>query len=1197
MSKLKRKQNVLHKAASALTEDRYRIVRSEKWKEERGSPESGQKSSAAQMYHNVKTSEDQTHFARKDNVSWKHSFKRKYHHIPIEQEYTRNVATEEMVQPDKAEPEDHVHKPQTIDALSFVGEDELLPPIPEKHTPEPYAMGQEVTPTPEERIPEPTPTEQDVPLIPEDRTTPLSPEEEMTLQQWLHAAVKRETDDIPELPEPETSQNPVRSTQARKPAQMQKEPDLAETDHRTESKPVYSRFKMKKQIKFARDDSALKQYGWRDTQFQFRLTRTKLSDGKYHRVVTLERGKRRYHNRNGLLHSIYYERGRIVGDKPSITKSLQSWKPVSKRGKLVKGAAVTTNYLIHESSKGIIDVALSSETAAMETGKYAVKTAAEQIKQKYRSSASDDMHKGTLFVAKSALDAGRGVYQHFRMRSQYKGEIEQYKLRKQERKELREKYTALKADRKADKQELFRTKKQYKQEKGQERRQAKADGRKYTPTQNEIAFQKKYQDQKQKYRYTKGMTQVKKKELRIKTQQKRTQNRIRRLSAPNPLVLQPIAYYGKQMRASAWQKAVSEDETNDFMQVVSFGKEHVVDKVIQKNTPYHRLKKQEIRRDRLFDKNAKKQAKLQLKENKLQNSRTAARSKSKQKFKKQKGKTIAQRAKDFLKKPLGTDKHLKCLAGVSIATLGVGSFVGLLFIVQSTFSSLFSGSGYVMGTFPSQDYYLTQAEEYYTKLAWDLNEQILRIDADHWKDALKELGVDTSGMKDKPDEFIWGNSSAFSYDPAYDFDSYKLWSFLCAYYYAYDEEKQDIKYWEYSSNTETLLTEIFNDEYEFVYWYDNQSRWEELSHYNYWGGGKADLGGTYYRADKIAYIYNSQPYKYRFKPLAITSELAKYEDSNGYLCITDNYRVLDPNNEYKETGFYIMDHRYFSGEKRPFYYVDNDTGGYYFLHGGTRYNRSFWGWDDTDAWFLVSPTDTHIWNSDLNDVCLYGYYEKYYWKTECRLYYNVKQKKTFDEVIEEKLKSFDDGNERLQYYHLLVGDDSKNLFGNHQIFRDMFGSEGNSIQNKISAGDLKNSYGWDMRGWNSSHCSLDALHEGIDIACSANTILYAPMDCVVKSYDADKHVIVLKQDKVHFWYDGDGNGKDRDTEITIGNADLTSGVEVGDTLTIKQKFASSSSRQYCDDKENLIGDYVHIKVKIDTDGIGWDYIDPLLVFF
>ena len=140
----------------------------------------------------------------------------------------------------------------------------------------------------------------------------------------------------------------------------------------------------------------------------------------------------------------------------------------------------------------------------------------------------------------------------------------------------------------------------------------------------------------------------------------------------------------------------------------------------------------------------------------------------------------------------------------------------------------------------------------------------------------------------------------------YDFDTYKLWSFLCAYYYDFDADNDDIYYWEFDGDTEDLLEEIFNDEYEFVYWYDNQSRWEELSPYNYWGGGNAS-SGTYYRAEQDAYIYDGQPYKYRFKPIAITSELSQYEDDDGYLCITDGYRVLDAQDDYRETGFYIMD--------------------------------------------------------------------------------------------------------------------------------------------------------------------------------------------------------------------------------------------------------------------------------------------------
>ena len=64
--------------------------------------------------------------------------------------------------------------------------------------------------------------------------------------------------------------------------------------------------------------------------------------------------------------------------------------------------------------------------------------------------------------------------------------------------------------------------------------------------------------------------------------------------------------------------------------------------------------------------------------------------------------------------------------------------------------------------------------------------------------------------------------------------------------------------------------------------YDNTSRWEEYSPYHYWGGGSAETG-TYYRCEKEAYIYDGRPYRYRFKPIAITNELGKYRDSEGYL--------------------------------------------------------------------------------------------------------------------------------------------------------------------------------------------------------------------------------------------------------------------------------------------------------------------------
>ena len=516
-------------------------------------------------------------------------------------------------------------------------------------------------------------------------------------------------------------------------------------------------------------------------------------------------------------------------------------------------------------------------------------------------------------------------------------------------------------------------------------------------------------------------------------------------------------------------------------------------------------------------------------------------------------------------------------------------FLVFAFILM-VFSSILSGGRFTLGTYASQDYDLSEAEKYYTQLAWNFNQNVLMVgDSNNWKKGLKNFGIDVKNMKDKPDSWIFGKSEVYDWTPDYDFDTYKLWSFLCAYYYDFDSENGDIKYWKFKDDTKTLLDDLFNAEYEFVHWYDNKSRWEELSPYNYWGGGKADLGGTYYRCDPIAYIYDGCPYQYRFKPIAITSELAKYKDSDGYICINSNYGVINPNDEYALTGFYIMDNRYFSGEKRPFYYVDSEKGVYFFLHGDNRYDRSFWGWNGTDAWFMISPTDAHIWNNNLNDVGLYGYYEKYVWKTDCRLYYSVKQKNSFDKVIENKLKSMSHSDERLQYYQLLVGEDSGKMYGNHQTLK-------NIIDKSVIDCNILNGFGYDMQKWNEQHCKIDDLHEGIDIKCGVGEKLYAPFDGKISKVDASKNTIVLRKNDVQYWYDGTGGTK-RDTEVYLINAVLTDSLKVGDTIKTGEYFANVTSYQHCDNLENTGENYIHLKVKIDMDGFGWSFVDPRLVLY
>ena len=43
------------------------------------------------------------------------------------------------------------------------------------------------------------------------------------------------------------------------------------------------------------------------------------------------------------------------------------------------------------------------------------------------------------------------------------------------------------------------------------------------------------------------------------------------------------------------------------------------------------------------------------------------------------------------------------------------------------FTSVMSGGGFTLGTCAAQDYDLSEAEKYYTKLAYEMNEKILMI--------------------------------------------------------------------------------------------------------------------------------------------------------------------------------------------------------------------------------------------------------------------------------------------------------------------------------------------------------------------------------------------------------------------------------------------------------------------------------------
>ena len=926
-------------------------------------------------------------------------------------------------------------------------------------------------------------------------------------------------------------------------------------------------------------EKKLRKYSRSQKQFQVQFVRKPNTDGKFKTTVHIRRGEKssRYAG-HGLIHKAVRFQTRFTGDKPSVTKSLDSLKPKTFRGKVLKRSAQLVNRTAHTAWHTAESTALGAETVTFKTTKAAERNVRYKLQQKYRQEAVDDYHRGTIATLVIAKDAVHSTRRHFKQKKQFKLEKARYRLQKAEYKlfkgeQYRPKLAKNRKELKAERRKFRERKKSFKRF----RKIQSADP--FTAKVAVRRFQRRKKQYKTDAKKIRTTSRKLKKEKKFQKKTLRKQWRIADLSRPAPLLLKPANYTGKRLAASGWQKAVRADENNDFLSAVEAVKRHGVDKALEKMQPYRLKERNQKKKEKLEKKRSDPRQRLQKREDKLKSK--SEQLKRRKKPKKLTKDSFGDRLKNALRQAFNFIKNiynkearavlLACLVPIFIIAL-------VLAFILMIFSGILGGSGFVLGTYAAQDYDLSEAEKYYTKLAYDMNEKILKVSSDtDWKNGLAAFGANRRNLKDDPDNWYWGRSSVYNWDPVYDYDVYKLWSFLCAYYYDFDADNNgDILYWSYDRDTENLLNEIFNAEYEFVYWYDNRSRWEERSVYNYWGGGSAETG-RYYRAEKDAFVYSGRPYKYRFKPIAYTSELSKYFDSEGYVCINADYRVLNPNDDYALTGFMIMDHRWYSGTKEPFYYVDNDTQTFFFMKGDTRYDRSFWGWNNDDAWFLISPTDTHIWNDTISDTCMYGYYEKYDWKTECNLYYNVKQKKSFERVLEDKLKSQSHRDERLEYYKLLAGQESgsETLYGNHQTLRNML--PGDTIRNY----SVKQAFGYDMWEWNQTN---DGLYQGIKYYCNTGTRLYAPFDCKIKKVDTANRKITLRKDDVQYWYDGSG-GTNRDTEVTITNAVLLSGYAEGDTIREGENFATTTYTN------------VNFHIEIDTDGYGWDYIDPRLVLY
>ena len=241
-----------------------------------------------------------------------------------------------------------------------------------------------------------------------------------------------------------------------------------------------------------------------------------------------------------------------------------------------------------------------------------------------------------------------------------------------------------------------------------------------------------------------------------------------KLNKPGLLAFKPAKYTAKRMRASAWQKAINEDQDNDFVHAIDSVKRRIVEPAAEKFSRPQRLQRAQKRRDVTQNKKLKSDNRLKKEKNRL--------TKKHDNFKKKQHKkkvSFSEKIKKAIKfiKNIFEKEVLKFFATLAIPVIIILLIFGFIIMI---FSSISSGGGFTLGTYAAQDYDLSEAEKYYTSLAYNMNQNILKVGTDDWKTGLNQLGIDTSNMKDKPTDFIFGSSGVFPYEPVYDFECTKL---------------------------------------------------------------------------------------------------------------------------------------------------------------------------------------------------------------------------------------------------------------------------------------------------------------------------------------------------------------------------------------------------------------------------------------
>lgn len=905
---------------------------------------------------------------------------------------------------------------------------------------------------------------------------------------------------------------------------------------------------------------------------QIRFTRTQTGPDKFKTHIKFERTADYQKSKPGILHKAVSLKDRFVGDVPSLHKKLKTILPTSKKGKVALSAVNVTEKLVRNSTKLGIKAGLVAETAAFKvtnkTSRFLFRKAKLSAESKFQHLKYDnDLLRGVITAGSIFKESGKHLitfgrnhkslitlktdHLHKQQSALYTKEKNKKLLRsqkntfKQQRTDFKKRKIAFKSSNKTNMERLLikKRKQMYKSQKADYKSLKKSKTSANKKIKKELIQHKKV----------------------VKNQRKVNHEPIKELT------------YRKELRAS-WNKLTTADDNNDFItaadKIYTLVRQH-------KKTPKEKLTQSKKKDARLNKKANKSQGKLKSQESRFKDKKYAKPNKNKKfkPFKNHKANNAVNSAARIFSK-FTSKKFLFVFMPILL--------VIFLFIFQfQACSAIFSNSGFLIGTFPANDIDIAKAEKYYTKLAWDYNERVIKVGLrSNWKLALKEFGVNTSNYDDIPDQFIFGKSTVLPYDCNYDYDSYTLIAFISAYFYRYNSEEEDIECWTYNSSVENALKRLFNKQYEFKHHYDNTSHWQEKYNYRFEGGGGAS-DGNYYT------IYGNDLYRDKMKAANVPGAIRQYCDDEGFIHYNSNLEILNAQKNNKRTGWFIQDQRYIvtdpSGRSnKPFYYYNN--GEFCWMFRGHEMVRNSFGWSDAEqAWWVVSPTDSYLWNgANYHDrKCLVSFYQKNEWVTDCRLYYTVRQVMTLDEAAKSLLSNLSNSQDRLNYYNaLLRGDGNNCIYGGHQLLNSPITSGFNEL---IDNKRYYNQFGWDVQAWNKKHCSCK-LENCVDIDLAPGCDVFSMIDGKIIENDRSKYKIVIESTvPVEFW-----NSEKYKLRVTYYNANLTS--SLNQAVKAGEKIGRSTSSKYCSGNKNTDADRSFLCVKIEIyDNAQWNAVDPQLL--